>query len=88
MTEPTFHEGVDATHAKRRGEELEIVKRNDAIKQRNQEAETLDISIFETETAVEQLQQQQLETAVDEALQSIPKRNRLCMSINSTAKRF
>jgi hypothetical protein len=67
MTEPTFHEGVDATHAKRRGEELEIVKRNDAIKQRNQEAETLDISIFETETAVEQLQQQQLETAVDEA---------------------
>ena len=30
--EPTFKEGLEATHAKRRGEELEIVKRNDEIK--------------------------------------------------------
>ena len=46
---------------------MEIVKRNDEIKQRNSKAENLDMSIFETETGLEELQQQQLEAAVDEA---------------------
>lgn len=60
--EPTFKEGLEATHAKRRGEELEIVKRNDEIKKRNKKAERLDMSIIETSNRVEQLtleQQQQ-----------------------------
>ncbi|WP_171338757.1 MobA/MobL family protein, partial [Acinetobacter baumannii] len=70
--EPTFKEGLEATHAKRRGEELEIVKRNDEIKKRNKKAERLDMSIIETSNRVEQLtleqqQQQQLEDAVDQA---------------------
>ena len=65
--EPTIKEGTEATHAKRRGQEMEIVKRNDEIKQRNSKAENLDMSIFETETGLEELQQQQLEAAVDEA---------------------
>ena len=65
--EPTFKEGLEATHAKRRGEELEIVKRNDEIKKRNKKAESLDMSILETETGLEKLQQQQLEAAVGEA---------------------
>lgn len=46
---------------------MEIVKRNDEIKQRNLNAESLDMSIFETEIGLEELQQQQLEAAVDEA---------------------
>lgn len=70
--EPTIKEGTEATHAKRRGEELEIVKRNDEIKKRNKKAERLDMSIIETSNRVEQLtleqqQQQQLEDAVDQA---------------------
>lgn len=65
--EPTIKEGTDATHAKRRGLEMEIVKRNDEIKQRNLNAESLDMSIFDTQNTLEQLQQQQLESAVDEA---------------------
>ncbi len=67
MIEPTIKEGIEATHAKRKGKEMEIVKRNDEIKQRNSKAENLDMSIFETETGLEELQQQQLEAAVDEA---------------------
>jgi hypothetical protein len=65
--EPTIKEGTEATYAKRKGKEMEIVKRNDEIKQRNSKAESLDMSIFETETGLEELQQQQLEAAVDEA---------------------
>ncbi|WP_171499758.1 hypothetical protein, partial [Acinetobacter guerrae] len=64
---PTIKEGIEATHAKRKGKEMEIVKRNDEIKQRKSKAENLDMSIFETETGLEELQQQQLEAAVDEA---------------------
>ncbi|MBV6574917.1 MobA/MobL family protein, partial [Acinetobacter baumannii] len=52
--EPTFKEGLEAHHAKRRGEELEIVKRNDEIKKRNKKAERLDMSIIETSNRVEQ----------------------------------
>ena len=46
---------------------MEIVKHNDEIKQRNSDAENLDMSIFDTQNTLEQLQQQQLESAVDEA---------------------
>lgn len=67
MIEPTIKEGIEATHAKRRGQEMEIVKRNDEVKKRNLKAENLDMSIFETETGLEELQQQQLAAAVDEA---------------------
>ena len=88
MIEPTIKEGIEATHAKRRGQEMEIVKRNDEIKQRNSKAENLDMSIFETETGLEELQQQQLEAAVDEAPQSIRQHSKHCMSISSTARRF
>ncbi|WP_171499734.1 MobA/MobL family protein, partial [Acinetobacter guerrae] len=45
MIEPTIKEGIEATHAKRKGKEMEIVKRNDEIKQRNSKAENLDMSI-------------------------------------------
>ena len=65
--EPTIKEGTEATYSKRRGQEMEIVKRNDEIKQRNSKAESLDMSILETETGLEKLQQQQLEAAVGEA---------------------
>ena len=65
--EPTFHEGVNATHAKRKGIKLELVKRNDEIKQLNDEIKRIEHSIIETTATLEQLQQEQLERAVEEA---------------------
>ncbi|WP_171499751.1 hypothetical protein, partial [Acinetobacter guerrae] len=83
----TIKEGIEATHAKRKGKEMEIVKRNDEIKQRNSKAENLDMSILKLKQDWRSYNSSNWRRQWMKPPQSIRQHSKHCMSISSTARR-